>query len=346
MIAELRVHSQLDSVQIFLAFAQRYRSMVGRKFHIISEPKLPLTSYLKDVTSFDYRWLTHLTLLNVTVPRTALIQVSLITNLAVLTVGPNLFAPDIGVDDSLIRTWSRVAATGSFCMLRVLALREQTYVTARVFDYLKCFPALAIFATESVPNVGPSDDNVALAFGWKCRIGKDLRTWIARGHGVNDARWDETLQTFFELAKQSGLETLTDKDIDSPEALPVMLVAVGGCPKNAAVDVTGEGRMCVWYRHGNVAVSKGTNVVQTALPGCNDNNIRDHHQHSSAPVIQDIFTQKRPSDAIGNIQPRKKNPASRTILEGTGYRRNASEIWHLKRPWLNALSILTMTISM
>ena len=163
---------QLDSVQVFLEFAKRYPSCMGRKYLAIAMPNLSLHSYCKDLTSPTYQWLTHLTLLNITVPRSALIQLSMITNLAVLSLGPGLFAPDIGVDDNLIRTWSRSTSDGAFCMLRVLALRDQSCVTIRAFEYLTLFPTLAIFATESVPGIGPRDKIAAGACGWKSKTGK------------------------------------------------------------------------------------------------------------------------------------------------------------------------------
>ena len=286
--------------------------MMGRKFHTISEPNLPLTFYLKEVTSPNYQWLTHLTLLHITLPRTALIQVSLVTNLAVLTVGPNVLAPDIGVDDSLIRTWSRAATTGAFCVLRVLALRGQSLVTPGAFDDLALFPALAVFATESVPGVGPRDKDTALARGWNYKSGEDLSDWLVMGGGVDSAKWDEISQAFFNLGGQLDRESLTAEDVKAVNVFPVLHLAVGGHTENAVIDVAGEGTMRVWYRLSKVGGLQGSNALQSMLPEWSNSHIRKGPRYFSTPSTHGS-PQKRVLDSIKTDVVRKKvKPAMRS----------------------------------
>ena len=306
--------SQLDSVQVFLAFAERYPFMIGRKSHTILMPSLPLASYLKDVTSSNYQWLTHLTLLSITIPRTALIQVSLVTNLAVLTIGPGVLAPDIGADDNLIRTWSRSAAAGAFRMLRVLAMRDQPYITARAFEYLTVFPALAIFATESVPGVGPQVKDVVLAGEWKSKTGEDLDDWLFRGSATSSAEWNVISQALFELAGKLHAETLKAEDMEILDAFPVMHLAIGGRAENAVVDVVGEGAMRVWYRLSRVRGSQCNSAIQSTLPNWSTNDLKTESRCSLAPSTQS-FPQKRALDSMESNEVRKKDkPAIRASI--------------------------------
>lgn len=296
-----RRHSQLDSVHLFLAFSQTYPSLITPRYHAIPKPNMPLPSYLKSLTSHNHQWLTQLTLLDITIPRTALIQLSLVPNLSVLTIGPGVLATDIGVDDSLLRTWSRSVTTGAFSMLRALVLRSQPHVTARAFSYLAAFPVLSIFAIESVASIGPRDKPTALTYGWKYKTDRDLRDWLVTGGGAKGSEWDVISQAFFELGSDFSEEQSTAAGIGAADALPTIHLAVGGLPENALVDVFArEGAMRVWYRSGKMAASDTSNDVQLPLPNWSSSSSRDakpEPQGTAAALSQNqTVPQKRPLD--------------------------------------------------
>ena len=243
--------SQLDSIQLFIEFAKRYPSPMLRKYQSIPMPNLPLVSYYKDLLSPNNQWLTYLTLVNVAVPRTALIQVSMVTNLVALVVGPNVLAPDIGVDDSLIRTWSRSASMGAFRSLRILFLRGQTHLTSRAFEYFSSFPALAIVATKSTSGFKTLDRQIVLSFGWECKKYKtnyNINDWHNTPRRVGRSGCDEFLGEMFELSRTIDNESLQSEDIQTLDMLPVIHLAIGGYGTDANLDGLGLEAVHIWTR--------------------------------------------------------------------------------------------------
>ena len=321
LLLSYRCNSQLDNVPIFLAFSKAYPSLIARRYQAILRPQLPLPCYLQGVKSFDHQWLTQLTLLDITVPRTALIQLSLIPNLSVVTIGPGVLATDIGVDDSLLRTWSRAASTGAFSMLRALVLRDQPYVTTRAFSYLNVFKALAIFATESMPHVGARDKPTALAHGWKYKTRQDLSDWLMTGGGANSAVWDEISHALFKLAGQLNDDIMTTKDVEGVAALPTLHLAVGGHAGKALIDVAGKEAMRVWYRSGKIAASEiEKEETQLPLPDWSSGSIsssavkkeEEAQGSTAAPSTQTVPSQKRAQDSQGRSSDMAKRNPKRT----------------------------------
>ena len=241
---------------------------------MIFRPDLPLPSYLAGIVSHNHQWLTQLTLLNITIPRTALIQLSGIFNLSVLTIGPGVLATDIGVDDGLLRTWSRAASTGAFSMLRALALRDQPHVTARAFSYLEDFPALSIFAIERVSTIGLPDKVTMVVQDWTLKIGQELRAWLSTvgDSGERQFTWDAISEAFFRLGGQYNKQetTMAKSVVAIMDALPSVHLAIGGQARDAYVDyIVGAGSTHVWHRDSTMAAAApttGPKLPQLPLP--------------------------------------------------------------------------------
>ena len=204
-------------------------------------------------------------------------------------------------------------------MLRGLALREQPHVTARAFEYLTVFPALSIFATESIPGVGPQDKPTALTHGWKYKTGKDLSDWLVKDRGAGSAKWDAVSQAFFKLGGQFNEETLTAEGVEAVDALPTVHLAVGGHAEDAVFDVAGEGAMRVWYRLGKMAgpptTSEALAAQTTQLPLPNWNSSSDAEmepQGFSALSPAQAVPQKRALDSVNNsVVSKKAKPVMR-----------------------------------
>ncbi|KAI4213497.1 MAG: hypothetical protein LQ351_003998 [Letrouitia transgressa] len=119
------------------------------KMKRILEPRWSLETCLKPFASPLLQWITFLTLTDLICTRAELVQISSLKNLGILTIGQGVEAPDIGLEDVVIRAWSRAAAeAGAFSRLRVFILDSQPRVTAKVFTYLDRFPSLGLFVVQ------------------------------------------------------------------------------------------------------------------------------------------------------------------------------------------------------
>lgn len=242
---------RLDSVKVWKAFASTYPNKqdisLMSKQHIVSHPNMKILDYIKPVVSPSFDWITFLALSNITCSSMDLIQISQLTNLGVLSIGPHIQAPEIGLDDSVIRSWGRTAATSNaFSMLRVLNCRSQKEVTSRAFSHLNQFPALALFSVENC-NLGSQEKSMALQHGWKYRTGKDLSDWLVKG-GASGARWDSIMYTCFGLGGAFSVEALTAEGVAVVDALPVLHLSLGRPQKDAALDKTGNRSLRFFYR--------------------------------------------------------------------------------------------------
>jgi len=234
---------QLDSVKVWKAFATSYRdeldASLRRKYHTIDRPDMTLANYITPVTSPSMHWITHLTLSNITCSRTCLIQISKLLNVGVLTIGAGVKAPDIGLDDSIVRAWALSAARAdAFGMLRVLNCRSQMHMTSTVFGYLSRFPALAIFNVE-VSKIGPWDKDLALEAGWEYSTGKKLADWLVK-EGATRRDWDSITHACYGCASTFQSNHMTEQIVEAVSELPVLHLALGGKPHDAAVDQAGD----------------------------------------------------------------------------------------------------------
>lgn len=219
-------------------------------------------------------------------------------------------ATDIGVDDSLLKTWSRSASTGAaFSALRVLALRRQPHITPRAFSYLTIFPALSVFATEAVPGIERRDKPIALAHGWSYKSGLDLSVWLATGSRGASVVWDAMVQALFNLGGQPSRELAIAKTVEGIIALPTVHLALGGCPDVALIATVGEEKTRVWYRS---AASERSNETQMLLPDWSSNgeNI-DPQGFAAASSAQTVPHKRAPDLREDSVAGKKAKPIVR-----------------------------------
>ena len=206
-----------------------------------------LMDYIKPTTSPSFNWITFLTLCNITCSRAELIQVTQLVNLGNLTIGPDIQAPDIGLDDSIIKAWARLTAESDvFSMLRVLNCRSQSNITPRVFTHLNQFPALALFTVEDC-NLGPPEKPTALQCGWRYKTGEEFNDWLVKC-GSKGTGWDSIVHACFRLGGEFSTDNLTEEGVRALSDLPVLHLSVGGAPQSAVVDVTGDRSLRCFYR--------------------------------------------------------------------------------------------------
>ena len=215
------------------------------KHHNIVEPNMKLSDYMNPITSSSLSWITSLTLSNITCSRTDLIQISRIINIGTLSIGPNVEAPDIGIDDSIIRGWGRLAAdSDAFTVLRVLTCRAQKEMTPRVFTYLSQFPSLDLLKVEH-SNLGPQGKPLALQHGWKAIRGLDLRSLHVKG-GTEGMGWDSAADACFRVGEQ--FYAATGDGVTGIDELPVLHLALGYVPAVPTVDETSNLDWQCFYR--------------------------------------------------------------------------------------------------
>ncbi|KAI4165108.1 MAG: hypothetical protein LQ342_001385 [Letrouitia transgressa] len=142
----------------------------------VSKPVVSLDSYLRPLASPLSQWITFLTLTDLICTRAELVQISSLNNLGVLTIGKGVKAPDVGLEDIIIRAWSRAAAeAGAFSSLRVFILDSQPKVTAEVFTHLDQFPSLGLFLVQDSIKEIDLECFQDPQSHWKCLEGSWLR---------------------------------------------------------------------------------------------------------------------------------------------------------------------------
>ncbi|KAL8780738.1 MAG: hypothetical protein Q9194_000740 [Teloschistes cf. exilis] len=149
----------------------------GMRYKLLVLPKesMRLSDCIKPMTSPSFAWITFLTVANISCTRAELIQISRVANLGMLTIGP-LRGEEIGLDNSLVRAWSRAASeAGAFSKLRILVLNDITCraLTSSVFTYLREFPALGMLLIPT--NFHDMSDDTAVAHGWYRFKNSELR---------------------------------------------------------------------------------------------------------------------------------------------------------------------------
>ena len=208
---------------------------------------MKLTDYIYPLISPTFGWITFLTLSHIICSRADLINISKLTNLGVLTIGPNLNAPEVGLEDNVVRAWERTAtSTGAFSMLRVLNCRSQKQITPRVFKHMSQFPALALFNVEDC-NLGPGDKSAAKRHGWKYRTGKDFSDSLVKA-GATGAGWDQITQSCFRIGGALSTDYLTAEGMEAIDSLPILHMGLGAAPADAVHEVAGDRSIRSFYR--------------------------------------------------------------------------------------------------
>ena len=223
---------------------------------------------MKPIISPSLNWITSLTLSNIICSRTDLIQISRITNIGTLSIGPNVQAEGVGIDDSIVRSWSRLAVdSDAFNVLRILSCHSQKDMTPRIFIYLNQFPSLDFF-NVSDSNFGPQGKPLALQHGWKVKTGVDLSNLLVKRTSEGWG-WDSVTAACFRLQGHSCTEALTKDAVRRNHGLPVLELVLGPVPVPCAdlqcfCRTTREG-----YQHNDPlqkSNKRNLNEVQPKLP--------------------------------------------------------------------------------
>ena len=190
---------------------------------------MKLTDYMKPIISPSLNWITSLTLSNIICSRTDLIQISRITNIGTLSVGPNVQAEGVDIDDSIIRSWGRLAVdSDAFSILRILSCHSQKEMTPRIFTYLNQFPSLDFF-NVSDSNLGPQGKTLALQHCWQVKTGVDFSNLLVKGTSEGWG-WDSATATCFRLQGHSCAEASTEDADRRIDGIPVLELALGPVP--------------------------------------------------------------------------------------------------------------------
>ncbi|MCJ1287676.1 hypothetical protein MMC26_007028 [Xylographa opegraphella] len=245
---------EIDSLYAWRIFAAAYpdemNESLKRRYQVIRRPDMVLPDYTKHLCSESFQWITFLTLSHITCSYSDLINLSKFSNLGALTIGHGVEVSSStykGIDDSVVRAWSRAAAdSGAFSALQVFACRMQLLITRQTFDRLTEFPALALFLVESC-SIGPRDKPYAENLGWGYSTGKDLSEVLAES-GMRVASWNSTMHACFQKATDIRLATDTSSLTTKIDTLPRLHFAIGKAPIDAVVDVTGDRSLRCFHR--------------------------------------------------------------------------------------------------
>lgn len=159
------------------------RSMATAKYHYdlsLNETSLPFVDYLGGLTSKPARWLTCLRISPRRTRPADLIQISKISNLAILDLSDGckfVETQSSPLDERVFRAWAEVAASGqAFSRLQVLMIGWQENIDRWLFKYLTCFPALQKLILTDCAKLDQRNRKMwepdAFEVGWEARHGK------------------------------------------------------------------------------------------------------------------------------------------------------------------------------
>ena len=227
----LNIYRRLDSVQIWKAFAITYPleggTFIRRKSKWFNMPNMRIKDYLGPLKSSNYQWIVFLSLSSLSCSRSDLWQISALPNLGSLMIGPKISAEGIGLDDSVIRNWGRLAViSNAFKMLRVLVLRLQKEITGRIFPHLRSFPSLSFVIIESNAPDRPLKPD-GRRHGWDYQ---PYSEWQIKS-GVTDEVWDTVMHACFGLgAWERGRDMAQDPGL--VDSLPRLHLSLGASGKH------------------------------------------------------------------------------------------------------------------
>ena len=191
-----------------------------------------LADYLGPITAHSFEWITFLSLTNITCSRSELINISGLANIGVLTIGHGVQVPDLGIDDSILRSWARASAeTNSFSKLRVLACRKQRELTTRAFEYISSIGTLPLLILQEC-SIGARDQHLASSIGWKHISGDALSTVLTDKNGAMNS-WDSIVKALYVQGGKKGLGYIATRDSDASCPLPILNMSLGGESKPA-----------------------------------------------------------------------------------------------------------------
>ena len=206
-----------------------------------------LSAYIKPISSPSFDWIVFLNLSHLTCARTDLVQISQLPNIGALIIGPKFLNEEAGLDDSVIRSWTRVAATSNaFSRLRLLSFRSQKDISHTIFNDLAHFPALVALIVEDC-KLGPQHGSYALSFGWRHGTWNSLKDYLVK-EGQIKVGWDAIMHASFQENSLRQTETLTVERTTSVDALPRLILSLGGLAHEIAPDIAGNDKLWSFLR--------------------------------------------------------------------------------------------------
>lgn len=255
---------------------------------------MSLEDYVRPITAKSFEWTTILNLTDITCSRSELVSIHRLTNIGALTIGPGVQMPDVGIDDSILRSWTRAATeNNAFSMLKVIACRGQRQLTARAFDYISRLKALSLFALEK-NSLGSYDKHIAKALGWKYTTGKALSTILDESFCTNDS-WESVIKALHTYGRGLCAVSTAQTEIEDDSCLQYLSLSLGGKQKSATVDIVGKDALCCFER---------VRVLET---GCSENETTARHSER--------HQWKRPSteDHSGELNKKRTVKASKFV---------------------------------
>jgi hypothetical protein len=245
--------SELDSFHAWKAFATAYPGVqnvasLRKRKQIIEQPNMALSLYVNPLSASEFQWITFLTLSNITCSRPDLINLSKLSNIGALTIGPGVEAPEFSIDDRLLRAWAHAAEeSNSFSMLRVLMCRYQDQMSTAALEHLTRFPALAVFGVEAC-SIGSGQESAAQTLGWGYRAGAPLGRFLLEG-GATESDWPSVLDACFSQGSRFCIEAATAEGVDAISSLPIVDFSVGAVPVGASVESMDEQNLQCFFRN-------------------------------------------------------------------------------------------------
>ena len=242
----------LDSLHTWKTFAQAYikepdAEALQSRTQIVPRLDMYLDDYIEHITSPAFAWITFLSLSDITCSRVDVINIARLVNLGTLTIGPGIQLPDVGIDDHIIRSWSRSALeSGAFSRLRVFACRNQVQLTERSFHCIRGLPALNAVVLEAC-SLGSSNRHSAKKFGWDYRGSKALALLLSDG-GCTDKSWESIVKTLHDKADGSHQNYSRLEDDQTTAQTPILSFSIGGAPKPASFDKAGKNHICYFEK--------------------------------------------------------------------------------------------------
>lgn len=193
-------------------------------------PSVSLDHYATPIMSPNFEWLTHLTISGLFLPRSELVNLCRIVNLSALDiVAPKTLEKIVTiptVDDALVRSWSREAASnGAFPKLRVLSIRNYETITQTTLSYLSTFPSLTLYNVTGC-SIHRDHNVYAKKLGWSCEGAEDLIEAMQRDK-QNSQTWDIPIQACFRRAGFLIQNPAVLGDVEADNKRPVLNFRMG-----------------------------------------------------------------------------------------------------------------------
>ena len=264
---------------------------------VIHSVNMYLEDYVRPITAPSFKWITFLTLNDVTCSRSELINISQLTNLGVLTIGSLVRTPDGGIDDSILRCWARESTERkTFSKLKVLACRRQGRLTTRTFEYLGDLVAMNTFILEECSIDGGARYH-AESSGWKCRNTKALDALLEKKKNTANA-WDFMMKALYTHGQR--FEHVTETCNEANDCLPILEMSLGGRSQAVSIDFQGKIRLNYFARSSVAALSSVS-----------------HRNPSSDSVIDAGGKRQTDKPGVESSEKRKVKRSKQTHVENT-----------------------------